>query len=216
MFLILQMAIEVILSDRLVSQRVQQDPDFGQILYDALYYPTKRWYQGKQDLDCSFDALMTGIAEMHAPTSFAKSAPPPDFLKHLGQDDKEFLYTQVHSFLELVCDPAALHQALAGGRIVNTVVADVLNYPPSLLTKVDGDRYKWKYNRFGIPFESAEIRDVVAEAQTAGAAADKVFEALGKISAIASVDDILDSLQPSLAIVTAMDEKLRELSAAID
>jgi len=216
MFLILQLAVEVILSDSLVAQRVQQDPDFGQILYDALYYPTKRWYQGKQDLDCSFDALMSGIAKMHAPTSFSKSVAPKDFLNPLGQDDKEFLHTQVRSLLELVCDPGALHQALAGGRIVNTVVADVLNYPPQLLTKVGEDKYKWKYNRFGIPFETAEIHDVVAEAQTAGAAADAVLDAVGKISVIASVADIVDSLAPAMEIVTTVDESLRELSVFLN
>jgi hypothetical protein len=159
---------------------------------------------------------MSGITEMHAPTSLSKSLPPAGFLNQLGQDDKEFLHTQVRSFLELVCDPGALHKALAGGRIVTTVVADVLIYPPLLLTRVAEDKYKWKYNRFGIPFDTAEIHDVVTEAQAAGAAADTAFEALGKISVIASVDDVLDNLWPALAIVTTVDEKLRELSALID
>jgi len=219
MFLVLQLAVEVVLRDRLVAQRIEQDPDFGQILYDALYYPTRRWYQGKQELDCTLNALMEGIAEMYAPklvrdgrTARREAAA---FLDQLEEDDREFLNSQVRTLLALVCDPGLLRKHVIANQIVSTVVCDVVTDAPKLLIKLQDDHYKWKYNRYGIPFDTAETNVVVEETRKAGQALDSVAIEMSRIPVVSSLEDVRDGLEPAIDIINAFDQNLRDLARSL-
>jgi hypothetical protein len=216
MFLVLQLAVEVVLRDKLVSQRVHQDPDFGQILYDALYYPTKRWYQGRKELDCSPNALMAGIAEMYAPKNFrAKSegGEAVPFLEQLEDDDKKFLHSQVQTFLALVCDPDYLQKAVFAAEIVSSVVCDVVKDTPTLLIKVPGedDHYEWKLNRYGYTFDYADLKVVGTDSDKADNVLGAIATEMANLHFFPSVDDIREGLEPRIEVLTFLDETMKYL-----
>jgi hypothetical protein len=109
---LMQIAIQTVLGDEIVKKRIEQDPDFGQIIYDALYYPTRRWHENKEKLDCRRDELINGMIALISKRN------PEDARGYAAalteEDSKDFLYGQVRKLLHLVCNRNQL-QAQAKG-----------------------------------------------------------------------------------------------------
>jgi hypothetical protein len=220
MFLVLQLAVEVVLRDKLVAQRIQQDPDFGQILYDALYYPTKRWYQGRKELDCSQDSLLAGIAEMYAPKNFRAENyryEAAAFLQQLEEDDKKFLHSQVQWLLALICDPDYLQRSVFAAEIVSRVVCDIVKDTPALLTKVSGeeDHYEWKFNRYGITFDAADVKVVVSDTDKASNIVTAVAAEMANLVVLPALEDIRLGIEPRIEVLTLFEDTMKQLPQSL-
>jgi hypothetical protein len=189
--LMLQLAIEVILVSPYVASRLERDPDFAPTIYDALYYPTRRWYKDSSvPLDCSPGPLMTGIQEL---TGEELNLSPPDEM---------FLHAQVKILLDLVANPAtlenALHDADASGRLkVSAPVRQAIPDKIPLLNRTGENTYEWLYNRYGIPRGAGDIT-IILNDQNLRVGDDMIaafVEALGESgSKRLTVREVLDSI----------------------
>ena len=90
-----------------MANRISRDPDFAQTIYDALYYPTHRWYLGHDTIDCSADKLLDGMAELSGDSI------------EMPEPDQDFLEAQVRTVLDLVVEPARLESALRAAAEAN-------------------------------------------------------------------------------------------------
>jgi hypothetical protein len=61
--IMIQVAIEIILAEYDLEHRLNQDPNFGQFAYDALYFPSRSWAKGEALLDISKLAFEKYLAE---------------------------------------------------------------------------------------------------------------------------------------------------------
>jgi hypothetical protein len=163
--LMVQLAIEVVLTSQFVTERIDRDPDFAQTIYDALYYPTNRWYAGDRRLDCSANAIVTGLA---AETEHA--AP-------ISDEDSEFLHERVAKLVKLIANPklliAELKSAFDEKRMTTSLeVRQAIPETSTLLEPVEGspDVYEWIYNRYGIPHEAADVSEIVESPELRDAA----------------------------------------------
>jgi hypothetical protein len=179
--LMLQLAVEVILHDPFVADRINRDRDFGQTIYDALYYPTHRWYFGDQTIDCSADALLDGMAALAGEEI------------DLPEADRDFLHAQVKSLLDLVASPARLKtklkEAMDKGRMtVSAPLRDAIPEQPALLVQDHDDIYEWIYNRYGIPYKAGDTTAILYNSRLDDA--DGIMERLAAALLGAQLTDI--------------------------
>jgi len=155
--LAIQLAIELVLINEFVANRISRDANFAQSIYDALYYPVNLWYADEREVDCTPDTLTDGISDRTGEDL------------NLEASDKEFLHTQVKRMLDLVADLPRLEEELRTAfRSKRLVVADeiagrLLNAIPKeiqLLKPLEENKYQWNYNRSGIPFKASVIQDI--------------------------------------------------------
>jgi hypothetical protein len=154
--LAVQLAIELILADEFVTNRIMLDSIFAQTIYDALYYPVNLWYADKSRVDCSPESLIPGISEMSGETLKLEDA------------DKNFLHRQVKALLDLLANLPELERqlgvAIERGRLKVEYRGRLLESIPTgiALLKVtfEKDVYKWNYNRSGVPYEASAIQDI--------------------------------------------------------
>jgi hypothetical protein len=169
-YLMLQLAIELVLLDPIVRERVQQDPNFEQIMYDALYYPTRMWFQGKEDLDISREAIIDSISDLGEGSLM------------LEENETDLLYSTVRRVITLVSNPERLKKEVLRppGFGVGADVCEAIPLKPALLVRVAEDRYKWRYDRFGVPFQKAKVTEVLtAELDEAEQFIDRMERLLG-------------------------------------
>ena len=55
--IMIQLAIETLLSEPELRDRLNQDPQFGQVAYDVLYMPTRHWLSGEPELNLSDESI---------------------------------------------------------------------------------------------------------------------------------------------------------------
>jgi hypothetical protein len=157
--LTVQLAIELVLTNEFVANRISRDANFAQTIYDALYHPVNLWYADQQEVDCSPDNLIKKIGDLTG-EPLALEIP-----------DQKFLQTQVKALLDLLTNLPELERRLGVAIDANRlIVADkgrLLDSIPtaiSLLKRVPNednpDIYQWNYNRSGIPFEASAIQDI--------------------------------------------------------
>jgi hypothetical protein len=198
--LVVQLAIEYMLTDQLLADRINRDPDFTQTIYDALFYPTYRWYAGEQEIDCSPEALVDGI-----------SAFTGDNLD-VTDSDRQTLHAQVKVMLDLVADPARLETLVrtrvASGRmrLEERVIQAVPGVAPLKSCGVDKeDKYVWVYNRFGIPHKAGDVTTILQDAQLQDSEGrlDRLSAILSAVPAMPGVNQVLAGVQSALDFLDA-------------
>jgi hypothetical protein len=130
----IQLAIEYLLSpnNTKLSLRIQQEPQFAQTVYDALYYPSRKWETGARELDISETALRQYLEErlQGIPLSKPQPAPTPNIYnvvpenprtavpqtkkmeKHaLSTLDFGLLYDQMMTLIKFLTEPENLKSA---------------------------------------------------------------------------------------------------------
>jgi hypothetical protein len=194
--LIMQLALEVVLATPFVAERIARDAEFGQTIYDALYYPTYQWYKGARDIDISVDALMAGLAEA---SGHALNA---------ADDDKNFLCERVERMLDLVCEPdrlkAAVKAAVDDDRISTLpLVREAILSEPRLLVRTSPNHYRWVYNPYGIPYEAADVNDTVDSPilSAARTALRKLPDTFRTLRLRPRPDDVLEATRSAVAIL---------------
>jgi hypothetical protein len=193
--LAVQLAIEIVLTNEFVADRISRDPQFAQTIYDALYYPVNLWYADRREVDYSRDGLIQGISEISGEQLT------------LDESDKDFLHTQVKAELDLLADLPELERRLGAidpKRLNINFKGPLLRAMPvgiSLLKRMPQPSptdpvapapcvYLWNYNRSGIPYDASAIQDLQGEAA--------LWEALQLIKSFENSFAALLSLRPGL------------------
>jgi len=191
--LMIQLAIEVVLSARFIVERIERDLNFAHMLGDALYYPNSQWYAGEQRFDCSAKGILSAIA---ASTGYEV---------RLSERDRDLLHERVTTMLDLVESPANLKRevklAVAEGRMqVSQEVWEAVPEQPALVVKHDDDTYEWMYNRYGVPHKSASILDIVdnLELHHALEGIDAFVTGLATVSVSSDPDSVVQAVAPVL------------------
>lgn len=201
--LAVQLAIELVLTNEFVANRINRDPQFAQTIYDALYYPVNLWYADRRKVDYSPQGLIQGMSEM--------SGEPLT----LDESDQDFLHTQVKTELDFLANLPELERRLGavGSKRLNIKYKGVLlkaiptaipllkriPKPQQLLPVNPADPniyeenvYLWNYNRSGIPYDASAIQDLQNE------------DALWK--AIAMIQGFENSLFAALSLRPGIEE----------
>jgi hypothetical protein len=132
-----QVAVEVVYEGPALREHVR-DSITAQTVLDALYYPTRKWREGRNVLDITQEALTaylvsrTGIQEEVAAGERdvpADTLIPPAFQKTLVE--------QVERLMTLLCDPKALvAEATAAGLALPAAVTRMLGTLDPVVDKV--------------------------------------------------------------------------------
>jgi hypothetical protein len=202
--LTVQLAIELILTDKFVAGRISRDPIFAQTIYDALYYPVNLWYADQPRMDCSRPGLIDGISEM--------SGEP----LALEDSDEIFLHRQVKTLLELLANLPELERqvGVAIGSEQMVVSARVIDAIPvgRTLVKVapepgNPDVFHWNYNRSGIPYQASTIQDFESNRNLwdTRALIDAFAQGLDEvIRRRPAVDEMLVGVPPALSLIDSL------------
>lgn len=83
--IMIQLAIESLLGENELKDRLNQDPPFGQFVYDALYLPSRSWLNGAFELDLSDKAIEDYLCRRVEQTSKPASVPRHDGKPKPGQ-----------------------------------------------------------------------------------------------------------------------------------
>ena len=174
--IIFQLAIEYLLthSGSKVKERIEQEPHFAQLIYDTLYYPSRKWESGVRELDISRDALEVYLIQRMIPIEKATNEPgatqlPESEETNVGDEfanssngllnnlDFDFLYNQMtllvsffedidklRSYLQ-VNPPDYIPQPMIWQEIIDLIPAR----SKPLLTLQEQTKYEWNYDFYG-------------------------------------------------------------------
>ncbi len=133
--MMIQMAIEHLLGEPELAERLEQDAQFGQLTYDALYMPSRSWVAGDEYLDVSDHAIEKYLRGRLLPLSRREENPdqelqtikngndiesagspleddPPsqeNLLRGLVRDtDREYLIDLIRELVAMLADPEIL------------------------------------------------------------------------------------------------------------
>lgn len=170
----MQLAIEHILAEDEMRDRIDQEPYFGQFAYDALYYLSRCWQKGERALDLS-DAAIDAYLARRIDTHWAEEqlngdgdAADPDadaerVRKIVGDAvnaiDHEALKDSVRRLAGLLAAPERLIRALSAdenlGEDRHPLISVVPGEGQPLLT-LDGEQGVWNYDYYGRALEAAD------------------------------------------------------------
>jgi hypothetical protein len=193
--LALQLAIEYVLSSPLVAERVERDVVFAQTMYDALYYPTHRWYSGERTLDVSADAILSGLSKAAGYTI------------DIPDQDKQFLHEQVKTMLDLAANPARLVEnmrvAIGEHRMTASVAVREAVPETPVIKFIRADTYEWVYNRYGTPHNAANVMAIVGDADLDAAidVIDTMEATLARIVLRPPVSSVLAATDQAIGIL---------------
>jgi hypothetical protein len=152
--IMVQLAIEHLLDEEEVRDRFDQDPLFGQLAYDSLYYVSRNWLGGggRLDLDESeIDAYLAGRVHEHRERVGEAGNQP----RVLGPLDRRFLMEKIRRLAHLLANPDLLVTDLRQRTPLDAVVLQLietipLNKEAQLLSKAeDRNVYRWHRDVFG-------------------------------------------------------------------
>jgi hypothetical protein len=169
--IMVQLAIEHLLNEEEMRDRLDQDPLFGQLAYDALYYVSRSWLGGDGDLDvddASIDAYLAvrlkdrhdGAAEPEAGARIGEV---------LGPLDRQFLIDKVRRIAGLLANPTLLQSELLARADLDDLARQLIETIPAsdetrLLSEPEQpSRYSWRWDAFGRRLIDLEMPAVAEE-----------------------------------------------------
>jgi len=215
-YVMLQLAIEVTLRNEGLSSRIGQNPDFAQVVYDVLYYPTARWQQNEEDLDCTLGGVTAGMEAMSA-AGDSRGVEGKCGLASLAEDDQRSVHAHLLDYLALVCDRAALRQRLNETPVgVDAVVCDLVNDAPPLLQPLDErGKYRWLLKPDGTPFRVARLEELAQQSRAPWAAAEAFATELARVPLLPELAEILQGLDAPLAVLERFEATLSEIAGKV-
>lgn len=167
---LIQVAMEWLLEQPELRERLSQDEDFTQLIYDTLYYPSRMWERGSTDLDVSRDTFFKYLEERMSPTLGADpsndgipaaeaGARPAGNDCALSDLDKNFLFSRLRELVGFLAEPERLRKTVTSEspKLFPTNVLDAIPADPKFklldFKSVDGramrDVYVWRRDVFG-------------------------------------------------------------------
>ena len=168
---LIQVAVEWLLDQPKLRERLNQDEDFTQLAYDTLYYPSRKWEQGSRELDVSREAFLKYLGErMSLNQGQNKNGGKKEKQEKekcpLSDLDQDFLYDRLLELLGFLVEPVRLVNAIdpTRGKPFHTYVIQAIPLEPKLklLDYRDGnrDKYVWRIDVFGRPLEPAGVEAI--------------------------------------------------------
>ena len=173
---LIQVAVEWLLERQELRERLRQDEDFTQLVYDTLYYPSRMWEQGSAELNVSRKAFFQYLGERMSPTlgqnkEAGKKEKQSDEKCPLSDLDQEFLYARLRELLGFVVDPGRLRATIEATdpKRFSTEVLEAIPIDPKfrLLDFRDTTRdiCVWRRDLFGRSVERPGVEVVSADMQ---------------------------------------------------
>ena len=174
--IMVQLAIEHLLAEEEMRDRLDQDPLSGQLAYDALYYVSRNWLEGDGDLDVGEPAINAYLAVRLKNRKDAQQRQETEVARIgdvLGPLDRQFLIDKIRRIAHLLADPATLQTELysrpdlddLGRQLIETVPA---GEEMRLLSRMqDPMVYRWHRDPFGRRLIDLEQPTVTTERQHA-------------------------------------------------
>ena len=179
--ILIQVAVEWLLDREQLRDRLSQDEDFTQLVYDTLYYPSRKWEQGSPELDVSRKAFFTYLNERMSPDlgqnknkdntdnqeeDEQKEQPEKDC--PLSVMDRDFLYARLRELLGFLVEPDGLLVAIrsTSPKRFPAEVLDAIPIPVGPKFRLLDYRDKtrdicvWRRDLFGRPVEKPGINVV--------------------------------------------------------
>jgi hypothetical protein len=185
--ILVQVAVEWILEQSKLQERLTQDEEFTQVAYDTLYYPSRIWERGGAELDLSKDAFLRYIAQRVTPVSGAQVAADAEQPCILSALDQEFLLVVLRNLVSYLAHPDQLKAEISStnpSRFSSTVL-DALPVEEEyrLLEHSKVDRYTWRYDIFGRSVQPLGIESVLtAQLERDAALVEAMETAVAKLS----------------------------------
>jgi hypothetical protein len=112
---LIQVAVEWLLEQPELRERLTQDEDFTQLIYDTLYYPSRIWEQGLAELDVSRPTFFKYISQRMSPSLGTESG---DQAAVSAEQNRRAMDTSTNTFLRYSDRtlPAREEQRTNGGR----------------------------------------------------------------------------------------------------
>jgi hypothetical protein len=154
----MQLAVEYLLRQGALADRLAQDPNFRQITYDALYYPARSWENG----DLLLQLTVERFTEVLSSRTWHSD--------YLDESAIRFLRPFVVRVAQLIANPQRLRELLADYTasarwpdLPEAAIAAIPNNP--LLRPKAGtmDTFEWRYTLHGLPVEDPQIDAILTE-----------------------------------------------------
>lgn len=164
-----QLAVEAILQQEELASRIAQDAYFGQLVYDALYFPAEAWQRGDDRLDLDRESLRGHLAgrmnrdsldfrdlrrvdesAAQGPDAASLEPVPHTIDQLLSGSDLGFLFARVEELVGYLADPSNL-QAQLNWLGTDAEVARLVPADPLLVR--DKAEIRFSYDAFGRPLE---------------------------------------------------------------
>jgi Cdc6-like AAA superfamily ATPase len=165
----IQLAIEMLLEQPDMRRRLDRQPEFRRLVYDALYFPSRSWAGGAKELDVSEEHIGTYLIQrMQAEREGVNGKHRP----HLVSDvELTYLIQQVRALVDLLVKRQSYQELLArygqererSGQSLPTSVLGALPLERVLLEPLKSNRYRWLIDPAGrslvsgiMPWQEAE------------------------------------------------------------
>lgn len=241
----IQFAIECLIETGELRERLDEDPYFWQLAYDALYYPTRQWEQD-QEVDLSPRVFADYLdsrrerpdAEAHnggRDAGLGESAPQPSYHAEPGSSspvsrDAELLREQVRELCEILSEPepfAEIEKKRRRPLLPREVVNAMQGAGGALLRRVTDDRYVWNFDMYGRDLRATAVAadDTAAQVafiETVNSAVrefsgDKVdLEALADDYGVLSTTPAWSTVEAAIARINDPEAEADERQAELD
>jgi hypothetical protein len=172
---VMQAAIERVFDSQRVQQRLRLNPQFGQMVLDAFYYPVFCWTEdtgSAETLDATEDALRE-----HLLRRFQRSVPPrrqQSELEGIALSDLRYLHGLLLELLALLQSPVDLVHELASDKsgqedqlFWQTALRRFSHGALALVEKMPVEKskykYRWRFNQYGEPLTPYARLEAAAE-----------------------------------------------------
>jgi len=163
--LLLQLAVEWVLASPELQEGIRRDARFAQLAVDALYYPSRSWAGGDEELDTSDKKVLAYLAQRLHPAQNGDAARNQE-PKGLSDRRQAILLLAVHRVVYHLEDPAGLVESVRGRRPADSGPSDtLLDLVPRgerrrMLKKLETDKWAWQFNAYGQAREEVDISAV--------------------------------------------------------
>jgi hypothetical protein len=166
---LIQVAVEWLLDGPELSERLSQDEEFTQLVYDTLYYPSRMWERGESELNTTKAALVEYLKERISDSLAGNSNnsnganATTDTARPLNKMDEEFLAICLNQLVGYLLKPDLLKSEISS-RNPKRFSATVLEAIPSAGPLAPGSRiqvYPWRYDKNGRPVRQPGVQTVL-------------------------------------------------------
>ena len=190
---LIQVAVEWLLDRPTLQERINQDEEFTQLIYDTLYYPSRMWEQGSTQLDVSRDAFLRYLG-LRMSTASTPPIDPNDDGCPLSVLDQDFLFARLRELIAFLAEPARLKIAIAEENPTRFAANALAAIPIpdgrkfKLLESTGIDQYLWLHDLFGRSVDPPGVEVVLKDVEPKEEFIQKVQEALNTVGANVSFD----------------------------
>ncbi|WP_416896263.1 MAG: hypothetical protein ACMVY4_12015 [Minwuia sp.] len=205
-----QLAVEHLLQQSPLKERIDSEPSFGQFAYDALYYALRAWERGEEVLQTT-DVMIDDhlVTRLDANTSPPPPSPPvsdpmtagspvetpedaarPETIGEcLPELDVEMLREAAREVPELLSQPDLLAERLMEDGILGDLHSHITRFflreDQALIEKTGDDVWAWKWDQYNRAFGKPDERAQEFKAD--------VEDRLARLRALSELDELLRS-----------------------